>query len=78
MDLSAVPWGAIAQGGGWVFFAVLVIRGDLISRRVHEEIVTYWRQRYEDQRQTNDEALQSIRMVAGILDKLPPAKERDQ
>ena len=72
MDMTAIPWGALANAGSWVLVVVVLIRGDLVPRKSHEEIVGYWRQRHEDQMTANAENTAALRSIARMLDRLPP------
>ena len=40
MDLAGLPWGTITPSGVLLLVVVLILRGDLVPRKIHEEVKT--------------------------------------
>ncbi|QGX08240.1 hypothetical protein EEW87_16340 [Janibacter melonis] len=62
--LSSVPWSGLGWGG-LIFLAVLlIIRGDLVPRRVHESIVSTYKETIGDLRDANRDLRRALEHLA--------------
>lgn len=62
--ITAVPWAGLGWGG-LIFAAVLaLIRGDLVPRRTHDDIVDTYREATDAERQASSELRDALRILA--------------
>lgn len=80
--LTALPWSNLGWATIIVLVVLLILRGDLVTRKVHEDMVNVWKEAYDKQEQRGDvleEALDKLTdgmdTVVRIVQALPSAEE---
>lgn len=76
--LSAIPWETIGPSGLLTLAVLLIIRGDLVPRRVHEAVVNdrdHWREIALQAMSTNAELIEPARTSAHVIQSIPQAGE---
>lgn len=62
--LTSIPWSNLGAGSV-LFFAILaIIRGDLVTRREHESVVSLHRNVAARERANADQAMSALRLLA--------------
>lgn len=80
MELTGIPWSQLGWGAIVVLVVMLIIRGDLVPRKVHDEQIKQlsgdrdaWRSIAETQRETIDNYLEVGRTSAHVIGSIPHA-----
>lgn len=61
-DLTGIPWGQVGWGGIAILVVLAIIRGDLVPRKIHEDL----RADRDQLRAANDELLaQNSQLIRG-------------
>ena len=81
MDLlNAIPWGTIGPSGLLALAVLLIIRGDLVPRRVHEAVVAdrdHWREIALRNMDATEQLVEPARLSARFIQSFPRAGEND-
>lgn len=72
--LSSVPWSTFTWPSMLMLVGLMVIRGDIVSRKIHEEVKTerdYWRSTAMTLLNVNEAGITLAETSAAILDAIP-------
>ncbi len=64
MLLTAIPWSYLGPGTVLLVAILAIIRGDLVPRRQHEEVIRLHQQAAERERSTATQALSALSLLA--------------
>lgn len=82
MDLlNAIPWETIGPSGLLALAVLLIIRGDLVPRRVHEAVVAdrdQWRSIALRNMEASEQLIEAAKTSAHVIQSIPKAGEGDE
>ena len=82
MDLlNTIPWETIGPSGLLALAVLLIIRGDLVPRRVHEAVVTdrdQWRSIALRNMEASEQLIEAAKTSAHVIQSIPKAGEGDE
>ena len=81
--ITSLPWPNLGWATIIVFIIVLILRGELVTRKVHEDMVNLWKDAYDKQLQRGellensvDKLTEGMEAVVKVVEALPaPRKE---